>query len=64
MDFYAAHGDTVEPLPFRAMGAYPYARGKSFPIDNEHLDYKLNYNTRHVSGNEPQGYWFDYQTPK
>jgi len=64
MDFYAAHGDTVEPLPFRAMGTYPYAKGKSFPIDNEHLDYKLKYNTRHVSGNEPQGYWFDYKTPK
>ncbi len=59
MDFYAAHGDTVWPLPFRGMGTYPYS-GKSFPMDDEHLDYMLKYNTRHVSGNEPKGYWFDY----
>jgi hypothetical protein len=61
MDFYAAHGDTVEPLPFRGMGTYPYAKGKSFPID---IDYMLRYNTRHVSGNEPRGYRLDYDVPK
>ena len=63
MDFYAAHGDTVWPLPFRGMGTYPYL-GKSFPMDDEHLDYMLKYNTRHVSGNEPKGYWFDYGESK
>ena len=61
MDFYAAHGDTVEPLPFRGMGTYPYPKGKSFPTD---LDYMLKYNTRHVSGNEPRGYRLDYEVPK
>ncbi len=30
MDFYAYRGDTVEPLPFRDMNAYPYP-GQSFP---------------------------------
>ncbi|HEY1263347.1 MAG TPA: hypothetical protein VGF06_07475, partial [Terriglobales bacterium] len=60
MDFYAAHGDTVWPLPFRAMGSYPYPKGKAFPMDDAHLDYMLKYNTRQVSGNEPAGYWFDY----
>ena len=31
MDFYAAEGSTVDPLPFRKMGSYPYP-GKSFPL--------------------------------
>src|SRR5438034_6481489 len=63
MDFYAAEGATVEPLPFRTMGTYPYP-GKSFPLDEKHLDYLLNFNTRQMSGNEPQGYWYDYAHPK
>ena len=61
MDFYAAHGDTVEPLPFRAMGTYPYPKGESFPLDDRQLDYMLKYNTRQVSGNEPKGYAFHYK---
>ena len=60
MDFYAAQGDTVDPLPFRNMGTYPYGAGKSFPLDEPHLNDLLNYNTRHLSGNEPRGYSFNY----
>jgi len=63
MDFYAAHGGTVEPLPFRAMGTYPYP-GRKFPLDDAHLKYTLEYNTRQVSGNEPRGYAFDYRERK
>jgi tetratricopeptide (TPR) repeat protein len=63
MDFYAADGFTVEPLPFQKMGSYPYP-GKSYPLDNDHLNYLLNYNTRHVSGNEPRGYWYQYPEGK
>jgi len=59
MDFYAADGSTVEPLPFERMGTYPYP-GKSFPLDEEHMDYMLKYNTRFVSGNEPRGYAYQY----
>jgi len=59
MDFYAADGSTVEPLPFERMGTYPYA-GKSFPFDEDHIDYVLKYNTRFVSGNEPRGYAYQY----
>jgi tetratricopeptide (TPR) repeat protein len=59
MDFYAADGSTVEPLPFRRMGTYPHP-GKAFPSDQEHLDYMLKYNTRFVSGNEPRGYAYEY----
>src|SRR5262249_42730342 len=58
MDFYAADGNTVEPLPFRSMGKYPY-QGK-FPSDPEHFDYMLKYNTRFVSGNEPRSYAYKY----
>jgi tetratricopeptide (TPR) repeat protein len=60
MDFYAAEGGFVAPLPFLKMGDYPYAAGKSFPLDDTHVNYLLEYNTRHMSGNEQRGYWFDY----
>jgi hypothetical protein len=60
MDFYAAEGNFVAPLPFLKMGDYPYAPDKSFPLDDAHVNYILEYNTRHMSGNELRGYWFDY----
>jgi tetratricopeptide (TPR) repeat protein len=60
MDFYAAEGNFVAPLPFLKMGDYPYPPGKSFPLDDAHVNYLLEYNTRHISGNEQRGYWFDY----
>jgi hypothetical protein len=59
MDFYAAEGNFVAPLPFLNMGEYPYTP-KSFPLDDAHVNYLLEYNTRHMSGNEQRGYWFDY----
>jgi Flp pilus assembly protein TadD len=59
MDFYAYRGETVDPLPFRDMPAYPYP-GQSFPSDAEHLNYLLEYNTRFLSGNEATGYSFQY----
>jgi tetratricopeptide (TPR) repeat protein len=61
MDFYAAEGDFVAPLPFLSMGEYPYAPKKSFPLDDAHVNYLLDYSTRHLSGNEQRGYWFDYR---
>jgi len=64
MDFYAAEGNYVAPLPFLSMGEYPYAPKKSFPLDDAHVNYLLEYNTRHMSGNEQRGYWFDYTSPK
>jgi tetratricopeptide (TPR) repeat protein len=59
MDFYAFQANSVDPLPFRSMGTYPYP-GKSFPLDETHLNYLLEYNTRHISGNEAQEYRFRY----
>ncbi len=64
MDFYAAEGNYVAPLPFLSMGEYPYTPKKSFPLDDEHVNYLLEYNTRHMSGNEQRGYWFDYGQAK
>ena len=63
MDFYAYDFTSVEPLPFRDMGTYPYA-GKSFPLDDLHLNYLLEYNTRYLSGHESTGYRFDYASSK
>ena len=60
MDFYAAEGNFVAPLPFLRMGDYPYPPSKAFPLDDAHVNYLLEYNTRHMSGNEQRGYWFDY----
>ena len=60
MDFYAAEGNFVAPLPFLSMGDYPYTPKKSFPLDDAHVNYLLEYNTRQMSGNEQRGYWFDY----
>jgi tetratricopeptide (TPR) repeat protein len=60
MDFYAADGNFVAPLPFLSMGEYPYAPKKSFPLDDAHVNYLLEYNTRFMSGKEQGGYWFDY----
>jgi hypothetical protein len=60
MDFYAAEGNYVAPLPFLSMGEYPYTPKKAFPLDDAHVNYLLEYNTRHMSGNEQRGYWFDY----
>ena len=64
MDFYAYDPNTVDPLPFRGMGTYPYPTGKSFPLDEGHLNYLLNYNTRYVSGNESQAYRYNYSRPR
>jgi tetratricopeptide (TPR) repeat protein len=64
MDFYAAEGNFVAPLPFLSMGDYPYKAVKSFPLDDAHVNYLLEYNTRHMSGNEQRGYWFDYGSSK
>jgi len=64
MDFYAAEGNYVAPLPFLSMGDYPYGPPKAFPLDDAHVNYLLEYNTRHMSGNEQRGYWFDYASKR
>jgi hypothetical protein len=44
---FTATGDTIEPLPFRAMDNYPPKKSK-YPEDAKHNDYRRRYNTRPV----------------
>jgi tetratricopeptide (TPR) repeat protein len=60
MDFYAAYGYTVEPLPFHAMRGYPYVAGESYSREGSYLQYQLDINTRQVSGRGASSYRFDY----
>ncbi len=64
MDFYAAHGDTVTPLPFHTTVPYPYPDGVAYPEDKQHLDYLLKYNTRGVAGPAGETFRFDYPKPE
>jgi hypothetical protein len=48
-DATTAYSQTVEPLPFHAMSAYPYSDREKFPEDKEHNDYREHYNTRPAS---------------
>lgn len=45
-DANTAFSQTVEPLPFHAMSAYPYPPGQRFPDDAAHRRYREQYNTR------------------
>ncbi len=64
MDFYAAHGDTVSPLPFHTLVPYPYPKGVGYPEDEGHLKYMLEYNTRGVAGPAGDSFRFDYTEPE
>jgi tetratricopeptide (TPR) repeat protein len=60
MDFYEAIPDSVEPLPFHAMGQYPYGPDKRYPNDAAYLAYRLGTNTRFVSGKEIPSFRYRY----
>jgi len=45
-DANTAFSQSVEPLPFHAMSAYPYPPTEHFPDDALHRDYRERYNTR------------------
>jgi len=61
MDFYAAYGYTVEPLPFHAMRGYPYVGAETYPQEVPYLRYQLGVNTRQVSGRGTSSYRFNYR---
>lgn len=48
MDLYTATPRTLEPLPFRAMSAYPYPSSERYPDTRELREYQQVYNTRLV----------------
>ena len=60
MDFYAAHGDTVSPLPFHTLVPYPYPQGIGYPYDEWHVEWQIEYNTRAVDGPAGPLYRFKY----
>lgn len=60
MDFYAAYAQTVEPLPFHNPLPYPYLIGNKYPVDPNRLNYQLEYNSRHLSGNPTSQFQFRY----
>ncbi len=41
-----AYSQSVEPLPFHGMSAYPYPATEHFPGDEAHSQYQKQYNTR------------------
>lgn len=45
-DYNTAFSQTVEPLPFHKMSAYPYSNPEHYPDDKLHRDYVTQYNTR------------------
>jgi tetratricopeptide (TPR) repeat protein len=63
-DFYAAYAFTVEPLPKHGLVSYPYEAGKEYPLDDEHLKYQFEYNTRSRSDRLPGNLRYTYNAPK
>lgn len=45
-DANTAYSQTVEPLPFHGMSAYPYPAAEHFPSDRLHQSWREKYNTR------------------
>ena len=48
-DLNTAYGQTVNPLPFMGMSAYPYDTDESYPLTPSNQKYLETYNTRVVS---------------
>ena len=60
MDFYAAEGLTVDPLPYSKMKKYPYSQEDGFLQGKSSVDYLLDYNTRFFTGS-PSGVRSSYR---
>ena len=52
-DINTLTSQTVEPLPFHGMSAYPYPNTEHYPDDEAHRRYRLEYNTRRVQHRLP-----------
>ncbi len=53
-DLNTVHGQSVEPLPFRAMERYPYEPEQEFPSSEIYKRYLRTYQTR---GQQPTEFW-------
>lgn len=60
MDFYEASPFSVNKMPFHSMKKYPYSKSQSYPVDPASLRYRLRWNDRFNSGQNPQEYKFHY----
>jgi hypothetical protein len=45
-DLNTVAAETIEPLPFHGMSAYPYPANERFPDDEDHATWKREWNTR------------------
>ncbi len=52
-DINTLTSQTVEPLPFHGMSAYPYPNTEHYPDGEAHRRYRLEYNTRRVEHHLP-----------
>ena len=52
-DINTLTSQTVEPLPFHGMSAYPYPNTEHYPDSEAHRRYRLEYNTRRVEHRLP-----------
>ena len=52
-DINTLTSQTVEPLPFHGMSAYPYPDTEHYPNDEAHQQYRREYNTRRVEHRLP-----------
>ena len=48
MDINSASPDSIEPLPFHAMSAYPYSESEHYPKTRVHEAYRKIFNSRQV----------------
>ena len=60
MDFYAADGLTVDPLPFHKMGTYPYPENNTYWRDAQRVDTVLDMNTRFYGDTPPKDFRYHY----
>ena len=54
MDINSASPDSIEPLPFHAMSAYPYSESEHYPKTRVHEAYRKIFNSRHVVQSIPR----------
>jgi len=51
-DINTAHSQTVGPLPYHGVSAYPYGPGDAYPADEAHRRFLETYQTRRVTNQE------------
>lgn len=61
-DLNTAYGQSVDPLPFQAMKAYPFSPGERYPNSAELQSYRRRYQTRQQ---HPSAFWrrLQWQVP-